>query len=226
MEVKNMNNSKRAVQIDSQQSRRAGRHKENNHKLIFKLYCDSGRDRLDSNEVMVTRSDRSFVCDNHTSLDRTLALVSYWDYCTSRFQQPPPRWTKSINPLLVPATPANAPTWLPGREPFGAWLIEPYHRVNKTAPRFLRWGFIAAVRRLPQLDLQLATPPYSNGCYTTAPFIMSTSRARPSGHAAASRGAASAGRSEPLVSAFYPSSPSPGHRPPVDGRSSSTCHEH
>ncbi|KRZ48940.1 hypothetical protein T02_9660 [Trichinella nativa] len=27
--------------------------------------------------------------------------------------------------------------------------------------------FIAAVRRLPQLDLQLATPPYSNGCYTT-----------------------------------------------------------
>ncbi|KRY71598.1 hypothetical protein T4A_11587 [Trichinella pseudospiralis] len=30
-----------------------------------------------------------------------------------------------------------------------------------------RGGFIAAVRRLPQLDLQLATPPYSNGCYTT-----------------------------------------------------------
>ncbi|KRZ73050.1 hypothetical protein T10_11125 [Trichinella papuae] len=28
-----------------------------------------------------------------------------------------------------------------------------------------RGGFIAAVRRLPQLDLQLATPPYSNGCY-------------------------------------------------------------
>ncbi|KRX70745.1 hypothetical protein T06_9674 [Trichinella sp. T6] len=27
-------------------------------------------------------------------------------------------------------------------------------------------GFIAAVRRLPQLDLQLATPPYSNGCYS------------------------------------------------------------
>ncbi|KRY07175.1 hypothetical protein T12_5611 [Trichinella patagoniensis] len=26
-------------------------------------------------------------------------------------------------------------------------------------------GFIAAVRRLPQLDLQLATPPSSNGCY-------------------------------------------------------------
>ncbi|KRZ81563.1 hypothetical protein T08_6651 [Trichinella sp. T8] len=49
-----------------------------------------------------------------------------------------PRWTKSINPLLVPATPANAPTWLPGREPFGAWLIEPYHRVNKTAPRFFQ----------------------------------------------------------------------------------------
>ncbi|KRX29240.1 hypothetical protein T09_6101, partial [Trichinella sp. T9] len=35
---------------------------------------------------------------------------------------------------------------------------------------------------LPQLDLQLATPPYSNGCYTTPPFIMSTSRARPPGH--------------------------------------------
>ncbi|KRY45297.1 hypothetical protein T03_9786 [Trichinella britovi] len=29
-----------------------------------------------------------------------------------------------------------------------------------------RGGFIAAVQRLPQLDLQLATPPYSNGCYT------------------------------------------------------------
>ncbi|KRZ53677.1 hypothetical protein T02_663 [Trichinella nativa] len=42
--------------------------------------------------------------------------------------------------------------------------------------------FIAALRRLPQLDLQLATPPYSNGCYTTPPFIMSTSRARPPGH--------------------------------------------
>ncbi|KRZ96556.1 hypothetical protein T08_9228 [Trichinella sp. T8] len=27
-------------------------------------------------------------------------------------------------------------------------------------------GFIAAVRRLPQLDLQLATLLYSNGCYT------------------------------------------------------------
>ncbi|KRX23298.1 hypothetical protein T07_482 [Trichinella nelsoni] len=26
-----------------------------------------------------------------------------------------------------------------------------------------RGGFIAAIRRLPQLDLQLATPPYSNG---------------------------------------------------------------
>ncbi|KRY14257.1 hypothetical protein T12_14607 [Trichinella patagoniensis] len=24
--------------------------KENNHKLILKLYCDSGRDRLDTNE--------------------------------------------------------------------------------------------------------------------------------------------------------------------------------
>ncbi|KRX18291.1 hypothetical protein T07_7774 [Trichinella nelsoni] len=27
-------------------------------------------------------------------------------------------------------------------------------------------GFTAAALRLPQLDLQLATPPYSNGCYS------------------------------------------------------------
>ncbi|KRZ53670.1 hypothetical protein T02_14133 [Trichinella nativa] len=47
--------------------------------------------------------------------------------------------------------------------------------------------FIAALRRLPQLDLQLATPPV-----------------------ASSRGTASAGRNEPLVSASYPSSPSLG----------------
>ncbi|KRY07393.1 hypothetical protein T12_3918 [Trichinella patagoniensis] len=28
-----------------------------------------------------------------------------------------------------------------------------------------RGGFTAAAMRLPQLDLQLAAPPYSNGCY-------------------------------------------------------------
>ncbi|KRZ93416.1 hypothetical protein T08_11803 [Trichinella sp. T8] len=46
--------------------------------------------------------------------------------------------------------------------------------VARSRPRFSsavsfelggKGGFIAAVRRLPQLDLQLATPPYSNGCY-------------------------------------------------------------
>ncbi|KRY07689.1 hypothetical protein T12_5207 [Trichinella patagoniensis] len=46
--------------------------------------------------------------------------------------------------------------------------------VARSRPRFSpavsfelgrKGGFIAAVRRLPQLDLQLATPPSSNGCY-------------------------------------------------------------
>ncbi|KRZ88088.1 hypothetical protein T08_6771 [Trichinella sp. T8] len=52
--------------------------------------------------------------------------------------------------------------------------------VARSRPRFSsavsfelggKGGFIAAVRRLPQLDLQLATPPYSNGCYTLNIFI-------------------------------------------------------
>ncbi|KRZ83673.1 hypothetical protein T08_16136 [Trichinella sp. T8] len=47
--------------------------------------------------------------------------------------------------------------------------------VARSRPRFSsavsfelggKGGFIAAVRRLPQLDLQLATLLYSNGCYT------------------------------------------------------------
>ncbi|KAL1230912.1 putative MFS-type transporter YcxA [Trichinella spiralis] len=141
MEVKNMNNSKRAVQIDSQQSRRAG------------------RDRLDSNEVMVTRSDRSFVCDNHTSLDRTLALVLgllYLPFPTASppmdkvHQSAPGSSNTSERTDLVTrprAVRSLADRAIPSRE-----------QNSSTIPSV---GFIAAVRRLPQLDLQLATPPYS-----------------------------------------------------------------
>ncbi|KRX60507.1 hypothetical protein T09_11050 [Trichinella sp. T9] len=51
--------------------------------------------------------------------------------------------------------------------------------VARSRPRFSsavsfelggKGGFIAAVRRLPQLDLQLAAPPYSNGCYSTIKY--------------------------------------------------------
>ncbi|KRX35134.1 Major sperm protein isoform beta [Trichinella murrelli] len=53
-------------------------------------------------------------------------------------------------------------------------LVPPCGLVARSRPRFSpavsfelggKGGFIAAVRRLPQLDLQLATPPSSNGCY-------------------------------------------------------------
>ncbi|KRX37687.1 hypothetical protein T05_542 [Trichinella murrelli] len=37
-----------------------------------------------------------------------------------------------------------------------------------------RGGFTAAALRLPQLDLQLATPPCSNGCYTLIISIYTT----------------------------------------------------
>ncbi|KRZ54396.1 hypothetical protein T02_64 [Trichinella nativa] len=101
------------------------------------------------NDLQARSSDRltakpmSWSIQAKQSQDETDSILTndghkYRNYCTYRFQQPPPRWTKSINPLLVPATPANAQTWLPGREPFGAWLIGPYHRVNKTAPRFFQ----------------------------------------------------------------------------------------
>ncbi|KRZ17988.1 hypothetical protein T11_11968 [Trichinella zimbabwensis] len=69
----------RVVQIYSQPSRRVGRWKENDHNDLdgVQIYCDSGQDKLNSNERIATTSDCQQICESqaHQLTLRVVLLI-------------------------------------------------------------------------------------------------------------------------------------------------------